>query len=82
MEWIGIRGIKRSISLQSTTTGMLGGGDIDNVVNAILADMGPQFFENNSAAISHMAEQEWMGPINSVLTGVTLKDLGDIINGP
>ncbi|XP_077294162.1 uncharacterized protein LOC143916786 [Arctopsyche grandis] len=68
-------------SFKSETTGMLGGGDIDQVINAILADWVPDFFNSNSDSIADLVGDTLLTSINQVLDGMSLADLIDLVTG-
>jgi len=68
-------------SMLSQTTGMLGGGDIDNVINAIIGDLAVEFFNSYSDIISGQVNNIMLPHINKMLEGMTLKDLIGLING-
>lgn len=65
---------------QSETTGMLGGGDIDDLINALMADLAPEFFNNNSELISELISDIILDKINEVIEGLSLEELINIVS--
>lgn len=60
---------------------MLGGGDIDDVINAMLEDLAPDFFNKYSDFVSLIVGDGILNALNKVLDGMSLADLIDLITG-
>lgn len=59
---------------------MLGGGDIDDLINALMADLAPEFFNNNSEYISTLISGLILEKVNEVMEGLSLEDLINIVS--
>ncbi|XP_077293497.1 uncharacterized protein LOC143916340 [Arctopsyche grandis] len=67
-------------AVKSDITGMLGGGDIDEVINAMLEDMAPEFFNENSEFVSELVKDPILEKVNEIFNGLSLEELKNIVN--
>ncbi|XP_067014261.2 uncharacterized protein [Anabrus simplex] len=66
---------------QGNIAGLLGGGDLSDVINQVINDFIPTVAEKYKTQISGVISDLIVGVANKMLDGVTLKDILDLING-
>jgi hypothetical protein len=66
---------------QTNIEGLLGGGDLSDVLNEIISDLAPDVFEEAKPSLLPVVTEAIINLANEKLDGVTLSDLLNIING-
>jgi hypothetical protein len=66
--------------LQTNFEGLLGGGDLSDVVNEVISDLAPELFEEVKPSVLPAVADAIVNLANEKLEGVTLSDLLDLIS--
>jgi hypothetical protein len=65
---------------QTNIEGLLGGGDLSDVLNEIISDLVPEVFEEAKPTLLPVITDVIINLANEKLDGLTLSDLLDLIN--
>jgi hypothetical protein len=66
--------------LQTNIEGLLGGGDLSDVINEIISDLAPAVLEEAKPTLLPVITDAIINLANEKLDGLTLSDLLDLIN--
>jgi hypothetical protein len=65
---------------QTNFEGLLGGGDLSDLVNEIISELVPELFEDLKPEVLPVITETIINLANELLDGKTLQDLLDLIN--
>ncbi|PSN55967.1 hypothetical protein C0J52_02147 [Blattella germanica] len=69
------------VELETHIEGLLGGGELSDLINEVIADIAPDVFEEAKPTLIPILSEAVVSLANEKLDGMTLQDLLNLING-